>query len=96
MDKARIKVDFNELVSDDLVLLAQDDTVTDSDGNEIILSDGMEVSIYEFNHYKDNTKEYLLASGTVELNNPILNGEWSKAAKWCCRINAKGIEAKIT
>ena len=96
MDKARIQVDFNELVQEDLVLLSKTDEVTDSDGNKIILSEGKNVSVYEFNDYKDGTKEYLFADGVAELNDPEVNGQWSSVAKWCCRINENGITTKIT
>ena len=57
-----------------------------------LAADGAEISLYEFNHYQDGVKEYLLAEGKAELNqiqkNPI--------AKWGCRINEKGIEVKNT
>ena len=96
MDKPRIRVDFNELVAPDLVLLSQTDARIDSEGNEILFEIGKKVSIYEFNHYDDGTKEYLLAEGVAELNIPEINGEWSKAAKWCCRINEKGIKNEPT
>jgi len=96
MDRARIRVDFNELVQDDLVLLSKTDEVTDSDENKLILSEGKNIFIYEFNDYKDGTKEYLLADGIAELNNPKLNGQWSSAAKWCCCINKNGITTKNT
>jgi hypothetical protein len=91
MDKPRIRVDFNELVQDDVVLLSQSDEVTDSERNSFLLKEGLEVSVYEFNHYDDGVKEYLFADGVAELNDLSVNGEWSKAAKWCCRINENGI-----
>ncbi len=92
MDKPRIRVDFNEFLDEDLVLLSKTDEEEDSEGNVIQISEGAHVSIYEYNHYDDGTREYLLAEGTVELNtiqkNPI--------AKWCCRINKNGICVEIT
>jgi hypothetical protein len=91
MDHPRIRVDFNELVEPDLVLLSQKDIAVDSEGNEILLADGVKVSVYEFNHYEDGDKEYLLADGVVEINRPEVNGQWTKAAKWCCRIDNNGI-----
>jgi len=91
----KLRVDFNELVQDDLVLLSQTDDVTDSDGKAVKLSAGMSVSIYEFNPYEDGALEYLLAEGTVELNDSAENGDWTSAAKWCCRINKNGIEIKL-
>lgn len=96
MDKARIQVDFNELVQPDLVLLSKTDNAVDSEGNEILLFEGLKVFVYEFNHYDDGIKEYLLASGVAELNDPNVNGQWSNAAKWCCRIDDKGIEIETS
>ena len=96
MDKARIRVDFNELVAPDLVLLSKTDEIIDSEGNKILLETGKAVSIYEFNHYDNGTKEYLFADGIAELNVPEINGEWSKAAKWCCKINKNGIKSETT
>jgi hypothetical protein len=45
MDKARIRVDFNELVQPNVVLLSQADLVVDSRGTEIPLTEGLPVSI---------------------------------------------------
>lgn len=91
MDKPRIRVDFNELVQFDVVLLSQTDLVFDSAGVEIFLTEGLPVFVYEYNDYADGTEEYLLADGFAELNGTAVNGEWSKAAKWCCRINEQGV-----
>lgn len=92
MDKPRIKVDFNELIERDLVLLSKTDEVEDSAGQKIILQVGRPIAIYEYNHYENGEKEYLLAEGIAVLNevqkNPI--------AKWCCRINFNGINVVST
>lgn len=95
LDRPRVRVDFNELVQDDLVLLSKTDEVKDSDGNQFLLTEGMEVFVYEFNTYNDGTNEYLLADGIAELNNSEVNGQWSVVVKWCCRINNNGITNKI-
>jgi len=91
MDKARVRVDFNELVQSNLVLLAKSDLVVNSRGTEILLTEGLPVSVYEYNDYADGEQEYLLADGLVELNDTAVNGLWSSAAKWCCRIDSAGI-----
>ncbi|MEM7465491.1 MAG: hypothetical protein AAF387_01255, partial [Pseudomonadota bacterium] len=67
------------------------DEAKDSDGNQITLSEGLAVYIYEYNHYDNGEKEYLLAEGIAILNDTKITGEWSKAAKWCCQINQKGV-----
>jgi hypothetical protein len=96
MDRPRVRVDFNELVQGDLVLLSKTDEVEDSDGNQFLLKEGMEVFVYEFNAYDDDTNQYLFADGIAELNIPEVNGQWSAVAKWCCRINDNGITDKST
>jgi hypothetical protein len=96
IDRARIKVDFNELIEDRLVLLSKTNEVVDSEGNRIELIAGMPIAIYEYNEYENGDKEYLLAEGIVERNYPEVNGKWSSAAKWCCRINESGIQTKKT
>ncbi|MDC0948585.1 hypothetical protein OAS86_04490 [Gammaproteobacteria bacterium] len=96
MDKPRIRVDFNELVQEDVVLLSKADEALDSDGSLINLVEGLAVSLYEFNHYADGTIEYLLAEGVAVLNDTNINGKWSEAAKWCCQINDEGIVVKIS
>ncbi len=92
MDKPRIKVDFNELMEPNLVLISQADERTDSKGNIIKLFSGAFVYLYEYNKYDDGEEEYLFAEGVVELNDKLMN----KHAKWSCRINDKGIVAKYT
>jgi hypothetical protein len=89
----RIRVDFNELISDDLVLLAKDDLVDDAKGNVVCLADGLPVMAYKYNCYGDGTKEYLYVEGVAERNDPNVNGHWTQAAKWCCRFKG-GVKSK--
>ncbi|MEW5248283.1 hypothetical protein [Microbulbifer discodermiae] len=96
MDKPRVLVEFNEIVQDEVVLLSRSDEVTDSAGNSFLLKEGLEVSVYEFNHYDGGIKEFLFADGVAELNELSIISEWSKAVKWCCRINENGITVKNT
>ena len=92
MDKPRIKVDFNELLEPDLILLSKTNERIDSKGNKISLSEGVKVYLYEYNNYQDGVDEYLYADGIVVKNeiqeNPV--------AIWCCRINENGIKVKAT
>ncbi len=46
MDKARVYVDFNELVEENVVLLSKDDWKTDSQGNRVCFKEGMSISLY--------------------------------------------------
>jgi len=86
-------VDFNELVTENLVLLSKTDEVINANGNTVKLTSGLIIAIYEYNKYDDGEEEYLLAKGVVELNNTELNGVWTAAAKWCCRIDDNGIQS---
>ncbi len=77
MNRARLYVDFNEMVESDLVLLSKLDVKVDSSGNEIVLSEGLDVYIYMDDTNALGTKDNLLAEGVVELNDPNKNGECS-------------------
>jgi hypothetical protein len=89
MKEARIYVDFNEMLEDNLVLLSKTDIKKDSQGNEIMLYEGLKVKIYEDNLNDSDEEDNLIAEGVVELN--ISTESWAKAAKWNCRINENGI-----
>jgi len=90
MDKARIYVDFNELVDYNLVLLSKDDTKTDSHGNIIAFYEGMPISIYSDDISDNGEIDNLVAEGIAikqDLNNHV---SWQHV-KWCCRIDLNGI-----
>ena len=46
MDKARVYVDLNELVEENIVLLSKDDWTTDTNGKQVRLEEGMPISLY--------------------------------------------------
>ncbi|MBT1062584.1 hypothetical protein KJY73_03310 [Bowmanella sp. Y26] len=92
MDKPRIRVDFNELIEPNLVLLSKTDEVEDSAGHIILLQVGKPVAVYEYNHYESGEKEYLLAEGVAVLNEI----QQSSVAKWCCRINSHGMSRTVS
>lgn len=92
MDRPRIKVDFNERIESDLVLISKTDERTDSEGNRIKLFLGSFVYLYEYNNHEDGEEEYLFAEDIVEFNDKYIN----KNTTWCCRINEKGNVAKYT
>lgn len=89
MKEPRIYVDFNEMLEDNLVLLSKFDTKKDSEGNEILLYEGLRVKIYENDVDDSNQEDNLIAEGFVELNNS--DESWAKNAKWNCRIDEDGI-----
>jgi hypothetical protein len=82
----RVRVDFNELVGPNLVLLAKFDLVKCEDGGELLLQPGLPVVAFEYNEYADGATEYLYAQGLAERSDPTVNGEWTRNARWCCRF----------
>ena len=82
LDKPRIWVDFNESCADDLYFLSQVDIIRDSDGNEIELTENIEISIFDFDLDENNNSDNLLADGIVILNN---TGEYP-SVKWLVKI----------
>lgn len=89
MKVARIRVDFNEMLEGDLVLLSKADVKKDSQGNDVHLYEGLNVKIYDCDSNDVNGEDNLIAQGVVELNTSSVN--WAKNAKWNCRIDRNGI-----
>ncbi|MDR1390718.1 MAG: hypothetical protein LBJ31_12180 [Treponema sp.] len=89
MDKPRIYVDFNEMVTGNIVLLSKDDTKSDSNGNIITFYEGMSVSIYSDDE-EDGKPDNLIADGTVIKYNLHKQKYWNHV-KWCCKIDENGI-----
>ena len=88
MKLARIYVDFNEMVGENLVHLSETDIKTDSKGNNIELKKGMKIKIYADDLSSCGDKDNLIADGIVEVNT---NSGWEQDIKWNCRINKAGI-----
>ena len=88
MRTPRIYVDFNEMASKTEVLLSQGDAVTDSDGNVVSLSEGMELAVYSHDIDDDGKQDNLIAEGIAVRNH---HGGWTAAALWLLRINDQGI-----
>lgn len=82
LDKPRIWVDFNETCVDDLYFLSQVDIIRDSNGNEIELTENMEISIFDFDLDENDNPDNLLADGIAILNN---TGKYSNV-KWLVKI----------
>lgn len=93
MDKARISVDFNEMVDDNIVMLSKTDNRTDSRGKIVTLYDGMPIEIYEENIYEDGEVEYLIADGIV-IKHDLDAYPFSPHVKWFCLIDSNGIQDK--
>jgi hypothetical protein len=88
MKEARLYVDFNEMIEEDLVLLSKTDFKIDSNRNNIELYEGLHVKIYDNDLSCCSKIDNLIADGTVELNTNIA---WTNDAKWNCRIDKAGI-----
>ncbi|WP_455151176.1 hypothetical protein [Capnocytophaga sp.] len=86
--KPKIEVNFNEIIDDFKILLSQSDMIIDSEGNEILLKEGLEIDIFEPDYDEQNNRDDIVASGFVtECINPPY-----KQVKWCCKIDKKGIK----
>ena len=82
LDKPRIWVDCNETCADDLYFLSQVDIIRDSNGNEIELTENIEISIFDFDLDENDNPDNLLADGIAILNN---TGKYSNV-KWLVKI----------
>lgn len=86
--KPKIEVNFNEIIDDFKILLSQSDMIIDSEGNEILLKEGLEIDIFEPDYDEQNNRDDIVASGFVtECISPLY-----KQVKWCCKIDKKGIK----
>jgi len=79
---------FNEMIEEDLVLLSTTDIKEDSQGNPIVLKEGLKVKVYSDDLSGCDEVDNLIADGVVELNT---HAGWASEAKWNCRINTAGI-----
>lgn len=64
----RFRIDFNEMVEPDLVLLSQADVRLDVNGLPDRLVKGMQIEVIEDDADIDETPGFLVASGTAEPN----------------------------
>lgn len=84
----KFKIDFNELIETDLILLSRDDVRIDVHGHAVSLRDGMEITVFAEDLNGDGDRDDLVADGIV-VRNP--SDGWSSQVKWACRINKHGI-----
>ena len=91
MKHARLYVDFNEMLEEDLVLLSKDDRKIDSSGVIHRLCEGITVEIYMDDFTDDGIADNLIATGVVEL---VQGRGWAPSTKWACRIDARGIRSE--
>jgi len=89
MTKPCFRVDFNELVEPDLVLLSQDDHKQDSSGQLVELRTGLAAEVYEEGVDTAGLPDELFAQGVVQKN--VSGVQWAQAAFWLLRIDSNGI-----
>lgn len=86
--KPKFYVDFNEMIDFNLVLLSQNDTKLDFEGNEIVLIQNLEVDVY-----MDDVDEYGLKDNLIATGKAIRNDtDFFPYVKWLCRIDENGIK----
>ena len=86
MDKARIYIDFNEMVSGDVYLLSKDDIKNDSSGNPVAFYEGMHISIYSDDSDDAGRTDNLLGEAVAVKIDLDKYPNWRKV-KWCCRVD---------
>jgi hypothetical protein len=84
-ERPLFKVDFNELIDLDEVLLSQGDIKKDVHGNDVQLFEGLPIAIYDDDIGVDGQPENLVAEGFVTRNTATVH---FAHVKWCCRITA--------
>ncbi|WP_431274671.1 hypothetical protein ACQ858_22185 [Variovorax ureilyticus] len=89
MTKPRFRVDFNERVAPDVVLLSREDQKHDASGQLVELSGGLSVEVYDEDNSTAGLPDELFAQGIVEKSSSAKG--WARAAQWVCRIDANGI-----
>ncbi len=88
MSRARLYVDFNELIESNLVLLSKGDTKLSSTGETVVLREGMPIEVCSDDVGDNGETDNLIACGVVERNTKT---GWACDVKWCCRIDGNGI-----
>ena len=85
--KPKIEVDFNELIDDNQVLLSQTDVRKDIYGNDVLLTEGLEIDIFDIDYDDKGNRDDLVASGVAVLCKRALY----EHVKWCCKIDKNWI-----
>jgi hypothetical protein len=88
MHTSRIYVDFNEMPSNDEVLLSQGDTTADALGNLVVLIEGMRLAVYSDDQDENGEPDNLIAEGVALRNH---HGGWTNTARWLLKVNERGI-----
>lgn len=87
LDKSRIKVDFNEMIDEDILLLSKTESKVTSSGMLIDFIEGKVVYVYEEDYDENSELDYLIAEDLCEINK---TGNFLHV-KWCLKIDKNGI-----
>jgi len=88
MSKPVFRVDFNELVAPDRVLLSKGDEREAQDGQIVAITEGMPVRIWDEDLDEHGNRDDLIADGVAVRNQAA---DWSQHVRWCCQIDSFGI-----
>ena len=86
MDKARIYVDLNEMVTDNIVLLSKYDTKVDNRDGIITFYEGMPVSLYSDDMSDSGEIDNLIFEG-IAIKYDLNNYPSWRHVKWCAHID---------
>lgn len=86
LNEARIYIDLNEMVADDIILLSKNDTKTDSMGNIITFYEGMPVKLYSDDASTTGKTDNILLEGVAIKYDLKKYANWQHI-KWCVRID---------
>lgn len=86
MNKPRIYVDLNEMVTSDIVLLSKEDTEVDSEGTVITFYEGMPINIYSDDLSDNGEVDNIIAEGVATQLDLSNYPNWQHV-KWCCKID---------
>lgn len=89
---ARICISFQDAMYDhNLGLLAKENTISDSHGDEIELHEGKQVTVYEYDEDENNHRDDLFATGIATKN---LSKHKNANYKWSIRLDTSGIQSE--
>jgi hypothetical protein len=90
MDRPRMYVDFNEMVTYDIVLLSTQDSRMDSEGNIINFKENLPIHIYTDDSDENGNQDNLMANG-IAIKYDLSQDKYWSHVKWCCKIDSNGI-----
>jgi len=79
---------------DQLTLSSQEDYITDEADNKVRLQEGMHIDIFDVDYAEDDSRDDLIASGTVALND--VNHSRRPWIKWIVKLDNNYIRHQST